>query len=502
MIFVQFNSWEVMKKPLKKQTKAPAKAAKTATKKAIVKVTVKPAQAKKASPPKKVTPKVEIKSGKTSGKSTSSKKNATKLVVSKNSPKAKSAVTSKIAQASAKKTAPKAKQASAPKVVSPKSKVAAQKSGKPSTVQKQSNKVSAKKTQKSAPISKANAKTTASKPANKVSVVAKVQKSSPIPKSQPAKSSSINKESVASVKKNIVQKKASPAIKEVSTKTAPEQVKEKAGKNQKVLKKVTPKPAAAPKVSEKESIEKTALTKAQEKQSAPLFEKRKPEKSSAKKDSKGKNSKVKPAKPVGEGNGLDPDIDVSGVDPILGGDEVDDSEELALLTPEQKKQRKIEKDRQKKLELKLKKNERNFIKPELDPSILSANAVRKEFLELKYSFDCEPRDLFMALTKPEYMRNWLAERVEQDDKTHVYFFHWRNYTESAKIIEKVQDRYLKWQWVGGERPSNEFLIFSIDMIPGDVYVDLYILDICEPNEREIMTKGWDKLMDRLRVIVS
>ena len=233
-----------------------------------------------------------------------------------------------------------------------------------------------------------------------------------------------------------------------------------------------------------------------------MFEKRKPERGSGKKDSKGKDSKTKPAKPVGEGNGLDPDIDVSGVDPILGGEEVDDSEELALLTPEQKKQRKIEKDRQKKLELKLKKNERNFIKPELDPSILSANAVKKEFLELKYSFDCEPRDLFIALTKPEYMRNWLAERVEQDDKTHVYFFHWRNYTESARIIEKVQDRYLKWQWVGGERPSNEFLIFSIDMIPGDVYVDLYILDICEPNEREIMTKGWDKLMDRLRVIVS
>jgi hypothetical protein len=499
MIFVRINSREVMKKPLKKQTKAPAKAAKTATKKAIVKVTVKPAQAKKASPPQKVKPKVVIKSGKTSEKPTSPKKSATKVVVSKNSAKAKSAVTSKSAQASAKKTAPKAKQASPKKAVSSKSKVTVLKSGKPSTVQKQSNKVSAKKTQKSAPISKASAKNTPSKPVKKVTV-AKAPKSSPIPKSQPAKSSPSKKETAASVKKNIVQKKASPAKKEAPAKTTSEPVIKKAGENQKVLKKVAPKPAAAPKASDKASSEKTALTKAQEKQSAPLFEKRKPEKSSAKKDSKEKNTK--PAKPVGEGNGLDPDIDVSGVDPILGGDEVDDSEELALMTPEQKKQRKIEKDRQKKLELKLKKNERNFIKPELDPSILSANAVRKEFLELKYSFDCEPRDLFMALTKPEYMRNWLAERVEQDDKTHVYFFHWRNYTESARIIEKVQDRYLKWQWVGGERPSNEFLIFSIDMIPGDVYVDLYILDICEPNEREIMTKGWDKLMDRLRVIVS
>jgi hypothetical protein len=66
----------------------------------------------------------------------------------------------------------------------------------------------------------------------------------------------------------------------------------------------------------------------------------------------------------------------------------------------------------------------------------------------------------------------------------------------------VQDRYIKWQWIGIERPANEYLIFSIDIIPGDSYVDLYILDICEPGEREIMTKGWDKLMDRLRVIVT
>jgi hypothetical protein len=100
------------------------------------------------------------------------------------------------------------------------------------------------------------------------------------------------------------------------------------------------------------------------------------------------------------------------------------------------------------------------------------------------------------------MRNWLAERVEFDEATGIYTFYWRHFSESARIMEKVTERYLRWQWVGVERPNNEFLVFSIDLIPGDVYVDLYVIDICEPGEETNMINGWNKLMDRLRVIVT
>jgi hypothetical protein len=215
--------------------------------------------------------------------------------------------------------------------------------------------------------------------------------------------------------------------------------------------------------------------------------------------------KKKKSSSSGDNDGI---VDIPIVEPTFHIDEDDD--DLSMLTAAQKKLRKKELEKRRvaaekvanKLRAKQKRLDHVFIKPEMDPSILTANRVTKEFLELKYSFDCEPRDLILALTKAEYMRNWLAERVEVDDKTGIYSFYWRNYSESARIVDKVQDRYIKWQWIGIERPANEYLIFSIDIIPGDSYVDLYILDICEPGEREIMTKGWDKLMDRLRVIVT
>ena len=215
--------------------------------------------------------------------------------------------------------------------------------------------------------------------------------------------------------------------------------------------------------------------------------------------------KKKKSSSAGDNDGI---VDIPIVEPTFHIDEDDD--DLSMLTAAQKKLRKKELEKRRvaaekvanKLRAKQKRLDHVFIKPEMDPSILTANRVTKEFLELKYSFDCEPRDLILALTKAEYMRNWLAERVEVDDKTGIYSFYWRNYSESARIVDKVQDRYIKWQWIGIERPANEYLIFSIDIIPGDSYVDLYILDICEPGDREIMTKGWDKLMDRLRVIVT
>lgn len=142
------------------------------------------------------------------------------------------------------------------------------------------------------------------------------------------------------------------------------------------------------------------------------------------------------------------------------------------------------------------------IVPDLDESILEFGNRKRIYLKLKYSFDCDERDLFLALTKTPYMQNWLAEKVDFDEKTGIYTFHWRFYSESAKISEKVQNRYLKWDWVDAERGPRDFIAFSIHAIPGDDYVDMYIYDICEEDETETMKQGWDKLMNRLQLLLG
>ncbi len=559
LIFVQLYIREIMKKPIKKQKNTKVVAAKTAKpvsksgksvksspkssvetkKKASQGSTSKPLSnknpVKKSAPKVSVSPKTKPTGSVNKGKAVASKpvakKNPVKKAATKagssskvNSPVSIKKGTSASSKSSVKKVSPA--KSTIKKSVGSSSPVKAQKGAKAplnkakSSLKssKQSSSVSAKKNKAvSIKNPKASKPEATKKPLN-LKTAKETPKNKPVSGAEKAKvksnaSKSLKKPSAETNKKAITPKAATKSV----PGSAPKQVL-KSSKGGDIPAK-TPakaqkevKPSSSPKA--KEVSPAKAKSNSNTKVQKPGDKKADEVKTSKSKGieaampAQGAKAKKQPVsqkespKPSDEGGGLDPDIDVSGVDPILGGDMLEDSDELALMTPEQKKQRKIEKERQKKLELKLKKNERQFIRPEMDPAILTANNVRKEFLELKYSFDCEPRDLFLALTKPEYMRNWLAERVEQDDKTGVYSFHWRNYTESARLVEKIQDRYLKWQWVGGERPNNEFLIFSIDMIPGDVYVDLYILDICEPSEREIMTRGWDKLMDRLRLTVT
>lgn len=123
-------------------------------------------------------------------------------------------------------------------------------------------------------------------------------------------------------------------------------------------------------------------------------------------------------------------------------------------------------------------------------------------LNLKYSFECDPKDLFLALTKPSFLQNWIAERVEFDAVTGVYTFHWGQSNESAKIVEEAKNRFIKWEWVGGDRGEAEYVSFRIEEIDGDVYIDLYIEDFCDSDEEEILSEGWDKQMHRLERLLG
>ena len=122
-------------------------------------------------------------------------------------------------------------------------------------------------------------------------------------------------------------------------------------------------------------------------------------------------------------------------------------------------------------------------------------------LDLKYTFDCDAKNLFLALTTPEYMQNWLAERVVKDDETGVYTFYWRDFAESAVIEIQKPKQYLKWKWIASDREKDDFIEFRIDTIAGDDLLDLYITDFCDQGEEKQVRKGWDKQMQKLESVV-
>lgn len=126
----------------------------------------------------------------------------------------------------------------------------------------------------------------------------------------------------------------------------------------------------------------------------------------------------------------------------------------------------------------------------------------KEKIQMKYSFRAKPKDLFICLSNPSFLQNWIAPQVKFDEETGLYTFIWQRYKESAKIIEKANNKFIKYEWVGGDRQEHEYVSFRIDQIPGDEWIDLYVEDFCEPSEKKSLLSGWEKQIRRLEILLK
>lgn len=128
--------------------------------------------------------------------------------------------------------------------------------------------------------------------------------------------------------------------------------------------------------------------------------------------------------------------------------------------------------------------------------------ARKQ-IDLKYTFTCDPQDLYAALHQPATLRNWIAERVEFDENLDIYLFYWADIAESVRMIEQnAAHRTLKWVWMDGDYQEGEYTRFRVGDADDSRYVDLYIEDFCEDSDEEQQRSDWDEHMKRLARVVS
>ena len=125
-------------------------------------------------------------------------------------------------------------------------------------------------------------------------------------------------------------------------------------------------------------------------------------------------------------------------------------------------------------------------------------------LELKYTFNCSPINLFYALYQPQTLKNWMADRVEYDESTHTYTFYWAGFPETARLIEKDEDKlFLKLEWQNDQAMNNqEYLSFQVGEPDDDWFVDLFIEDFCDSNEVDVQREEWDQQMGRLKKLIN
>ena len=69
---------------------------------------------------------------------------------------------------------------------------------------------------------------------------------------------------------------------------------------------------------------------------------------------------------------------------------------------------------------------------------------KKVLYTLEYPVRCSPVILYEFFTSPAAMQEWFADKV--DEKDGVYTFKWNDTEETAFMIEKEQDKFIRFRW--------------------------------------------------------
>ncbi|MAW21349.1 MAG: hypothetical protein CMD16_03015 [Flavobacteriales bacterium] len=116
--------------------------------------------------------------------------------------------------------------------------------------------------------------------------------------------------------------------------------------------------------------------------------------------------------------------------------------------------------------------------------------------KLEFPINSSVSILYKRLSNASGLAEWFADDVVLKDKT--YTFSWDGFTQTAKILKKKENQFIRYKWEESDKAEDyfEFLI-QIDNITSDVA--LIITDFAENNiEKEEQTKLWEKQVQSLK----
>ena len=85
------------------------------------------------------------------------------------------------------------------------------------------------------------------------------------------------------------------------------------------------------------------------------------------------------------------------------------------------------------------------------------------------------------------MAEWFADAV--DAFKNVYSFTWEGQTQKAKVLDEVENEFIRFHWIDGH--VEEYLEFRISSteITGDTV--LTVTDFCNPSDEKDSKLLWD-----------
>jgi uncharacterized protein YndB with AHSA1/START domain len=124
----------------------------------------------------------------------------------------------------------------------------------------------------------------------------------------------------------------------------------------------------------------------------------------------------------------------------------------------------------------------------------------KKKIVLEYTINSSPKVLFTRLSTPGGLSEWFADNV--NIKGSQYSFFWENSEQRADIIQRKENKYIRFRWDDAEDTDTHWFEFRIntDELTGDTA--LIITDFVEDDDRESSIELWNSQIAKLKHVIG
>ncbi len=124
----------------------------------------------------------------------------------------------------------------------------------------------------------------------------------------------------------------------------------------------------------------------------------------------------------------------------------------------------------------------------------------KKKITLEYTLNSSPKVLFPRLSTPGGLSEWFADNVNITGSQYSFF--WDKSEQRAEIIQKKENKYIRFRWVDAEEPEVHWFEFRIstDELTGDTA--LIITDFVDDDDRDSTIELWNSQIAKLKHVIG
>jgi len=124
----------------------------------------------------------------------------------------------------------------------------------------------------------------------------------------------------------------------------------------------------------------------------------------------------------------------------------------------------------------------------------------KRKITLEYTINSAPKVLFPRLSTPGGLSEWFADNVNINGN--VLSFFWEKSEQKAVVVQKKENRYIRYRWIETGEPESPWFEFriSVDDLTGDTA--LIITDFVNDEDRESTIELWNSQIAKLKHVIG